>query len=119
MKKIILMIIIILFCVGCETKEDINNIEFSNKNFNDTIYGHKDGKEAMSIDEAYSLVNNMYGTLYDEIEYYDMVKFAPVDVLNDFYAFYVTFDNDSYYLLVDIYNGVTTFVTAADLNIEE
>lgn len=115
MKKIVLIIIMLLCCVGCGTNK-MENIE---KSFNDTICGHKDKKEAMSVDEAYSLVHNIYGTLYDKIEYYDMVKFAPGTVLNDFYAFRVTFDDDSFYFLVDIYNGVTTFVTADDLNIEE
>lgn len=119
MKKIIIIVIILLCCVGCESGNVEKNIELSEKSFNETIYGHKDKKNAMTVDEAYSLVYGVYGSLYDKIEYYDVVKFALTDVLNDFYAFLVTSGDDSYYVLVDIYNGVTTFVTADDLNIEQ
>lgn len=115
MKKIII-IMLILCCVGCNVKK---NIELSEKTFNDTIYGHKEKKDAMTVDEAYSLIYGVYGSLYDKIEYYDIIKFAPSEVSNDFYVFFSTKDDDSYYILVDIYNGVTTFVTVDDLNIKK
>ena len=118
MKKLMIMLLL-LCCVGCGTVNTQNNIDTSVKSFNETIYGHKDNEEAMTYDEAYSLVNNTFGSLYDSIEYYDMVKYAPGDVLNDFYAFLVTKDDDSHYILIDIYNGVATFVTANDLNIKK
>ena len=117
--KRILVFLLLLCCVGCGLENSQKKIDDSAKSFNETIYGHKDNEEAMTSNEAYSLVNDTFGSLYDSIEYYDMVKYATGDVLNDFYAFFVTKDDDSYYILVDIYNGVTTFVTADDLNIEK
>ena len=73
----------------------------------------------MTSHEVYTLLNDSIGSLYDLIEYYDMVKYALVDNSNYFYAFRLTSGDDSYYFLVDIYNGITTAVTAEDLNISE
>jgi len=120
MIKMIIVLILLLCCIGCKSDDDkgmnkvMSNIELSNKVFNETIYGHKDkeNKETMSVDDALTLIENVgYGIWYDEIEYYDVVKFTPGDVQNDYYAFLATLDNDSYYILVDIYNGATTFVS--------
>lgn len=119
MKIIFIIVITILCCVGCVGENTGKNMELSQKKFNETFYGHKDKKEAMSVDEAYSLITDVFGSQYNKIEYYDMVKFAPGEVLNDFYAFLVTSEDNSYYVLVDIYNGVTTFVTEEDLNIQK
>ena len=123
MIKKILVLVLLLCLVGCKSNDDngmdkvMSNVELSDKAFNETLYGHKnkDKKNAMSVDEAFGLIKNVGdGAWYDEIEYYGVVKFAPGDVQNDYYAFLATLDNDNYYILVDIYNGVTTFVN--DIN---
>ena len=119
MKKIVVIISLVICCTGCGGANTQKNIDNSVKSFNETINGHKDNEEAMTSDEAYSLVNDTFGSLYDSIEYYDRVKYAPGDVLNDFYAFLVTKEDESYYILIDIYNGVATFVTEDDLNIDK
>ena len=124
MKKKIITIILLLCCIGCtdvnSTNDKVmNNIELSNKVYNETMYGHKnkDKKEAMSVDEALDLIENIgYGVWYDKIEYYNIVKLKPGEVENDYYAFLATLNGDNYYILVDIYNGATTMVNEEYIN---
>lgn len=119
MKKIIIIVLLLSCCVGCESNKTMSKIEQVEQSFYDTAYGHKGNKEPMTSSEAYALLNDFVGTLYDEIEYYDIVEYALGEVINKFYAFKVSTSNGSYYVLVDIYNGVTTSVTADELNIKE
>ena len=112
-RKTILVIIILLCCVGC--KDRIGDVD---KVFNETINGHSNKENVISVDDAYSMISDAMGSLYDKIEYYDTVKYSLGEVENDYYAFLVETKDDSYYILFDIYNGVTFYVTALELGIK-
>lgn len=83
MKKTLLILIILLFCIGC------NNT-----------------KKRISEEEAYTLINNMFH--YEEeynMEYYKQVKYKDYNKNDYYYAFLITSEKSdySYYVLIDVY----------------
>ena len=71
----------------------------------------------MTVEEAKAKIAD-FNSMYDKIEYYGIVKYAPLSVENEYYAFLAKNDNDNVYILLDIYNSVLTFVTAEQLGIK-
>jgi len=133
MKKIMLFLVLLLCICGCQSNLKSDE-EVVLDAFNETIYGqnNKNTKEAMTVDEAKAKIVD-FNSLYDKIEYYGVVKYAPVSAENEYYgvvkyapvsaeneyhAFLAMKDDNNVYILLDIYNSVLTFATAEQLGIK-